>query len=246
MLKMVVLAAVIVLLGAGPAAAQVFEAEGRYWFTDLEGSAKIDNGVDGTRFDFEDDLDLDAEGLPELRVSLGLGNARFRLAYATATFEGDGTLSQTIVFEGRTFTAGTRVESEFELHYARFAWIWTPTIIPGVLRAGPMFELKGFLADVSLESPGVREAAEVPLVLPTIGVATDVSVGPVQVFGEVSGLPAGDYGYLVDGEAGVRVMPLPLLALSAGYRIFDARAGDDDDYARLRLTGPFVNLALRF
>jgi hypothetical protein len=111
-----------------------------------------------------------------------------------------------------------------------------------------MLELKGFLMDMSLESTAGRESANLPIVLPTIGLAADVSIWRLQLFGEVSGLPAGDLGYLVDGEVGIRydVPILPFLAVSAGYRIFEVRVGEDDDFGHLRLSGPFASLALRF
>jgi hypothetical protein len=247
--KVVILAAALVLLGPGLAAAELFEIEGRYWSTDFKGSARIkDGGVAGTRFDFENDLGLEGDDMPELRVSLGLGNSRFRLAYTHGVFEGDKTLDQTITFEGRTFNVNDRVTSEIDLHYGRFAWIWTPSIVPGILRVGPMLELKGFLADVSLESTTVRESANLPIVLPTIGLAGDVSIWRLELFAEISGLPAGDYGYLVDGEVGIRydIPILPLAVLAAGYRIFEVRVGEDDDFGHLRLSGPFASLMLRF
>jgi hypothetical protein len=248
MVKIVVLAVAVLLLGPGLAAAEVLELEGRYWFTDIKGSAKIeDDNIEGTRIDLEDDLGVDGEGMPELRFSFGLGGSRLRFAYTHVTFEGDKTLERNVTFSGDTFPAGTRVETEFDLHYGRAGWIWTPSIIPGVLRVGPMLELKGFLADVSLDSTAISESAKLPFVLPTLGAAGDFSFGDyIQVFAEVSGLPAGDYGYLVDAEAGVRVSPIPLVAVVAGYRIFSVRVGDDDDFGRMRLSGPFAGLAVRF
>jgi hypothetical protein len=47
----------------------------------------------------------------------------------------------------------------------------------------------------------------------------------VLKFGEASGLPAGDLGHIVDAEAGVH---------------------DGGDFAKLRLSGPFVGVSLRF
>jgi hypothetical protein len=248
MVKIVVVAVAVLLLAPGLAAADVLELEGRYWFTDIKGSAKIENNnLEGTRIDLEDDLGVDPENMPEVRLSLGLGNSRIRFAYTHATFEGDETLARDVTFAGRTFTAGTRVESEFDMHYGRIGWIWTPSIVPGVFRVGPMFEFKGFLADVSLDSGATSKSAKLPFVLPTVGVATDFSFGDyIQVFAEVSGLPAGEYGYLVDGEAGVRVSPIPLVSIVAGYRVFDVRVGEDDDSGRLRLSGPFAGLAIKF
>ena len=247
MVRIVVLTVVLLLLGPGLAAAQIAELEGRYWFTDFKAAAKLEgSGLEGTRVDFEKDLGLDADEMPELRFSFGLGGSRIRAAYGYANLEGDQRIEQTIRFEGREFSAGQQVRSEIDLHYGRIGWIWTPTLIPGIFRIGPIVELKGFLADISLETSGTREEATLPIVLPTIGGATDVTIGPIQVFAEVSGLPAGDYGYLVDGEAGVRWIPIRFLTVFAGYRLFDVRVGDDDDYGRMRLSGPYLGLSLRF
>lgn len=249
-MRTIFLVAALLVLTPGLALAQILEAEGRYWFPDLKSSAKIESdAIEGTRIDFEDDLGLDAEDMPEARLSLGVGSNRVRFAYTRASLQGDQTLQQDITFEGTTFNASTRVESDFEFHYGRVGWIWTPPLIPGLLRLGPMFEVKGFLADIELRAPaaGVRESATLPFVLPTVGLAAEVSpVSAVRLFAEISGLPAGDYGYLVDAEAGLRIVPIRFFTLSAGYRYFDVRAGDDEDFARLRLAGPFVGASFRF
>jgi hypothetical protein len=246
-IRIVVLTAVLLVLGPGLAAAQIAELEGRGWVTDFKAAAKLEgSGLEGTRVDFEKDLGIDSDEMPELRFSFGLGGSRIRAAYGYANLEGDKTLEQTISFEGRTFNATDRVRTEIGLHYGRIGWIWTPTIIPGIFRIGPIVELKGFLADISLESNTVSEEATLPIVLPTIGGATDVTIGQFQVFAEVSGLPAGDYGYLVDGEAGVRWIPIRFFTAFLGYRLFDVRVGDDDDYGRMRLSGPYLGLSLRF
>jgi hypothetical protein len=92
-----------------------------------------------------------------------------------------------------------------------------------------------------------RETAVLPMVFPTVGAVANLTpVKSVDVFVEVSGVPFGDLGHVVDAEAGVRYSPIPFVAISAGYRVFDARVGKDDRFGELSLWGPFVGASLRF
>jgi hypothetical protein len=56
----------------------------------------------------------------------------------------------------------------------------------------------------------------------------------------------GDFGHVVDAEAGLRFVPFRFLTVSAGYRVFDVRVSNDDDFATLTLTGPFIAASFRF
>ncbi len=255
-LEWLVLAAVVVGLAASPASAQMLvELEARYWLPDLDASMKVDDdSLPGTDIDLEEDLGLDGEEAPEGRLTIRTGVvSRLRLAYTRLRFEADETLSRTIRFGGETFAAGQTVASEVEMHYGRVGWLWQPLTIPGLLRFGPLFEVKGFWVEASIETrgagPTASETERFPLALPTVGLALDLSPHPmIHLFAEASGVPLGDLGHVVDAEAGLRLTPLPLLAISAGYRIFDVRIGedDDDDMAELTLFGPFVGASLRF
>lgn len=253
MLRIAILAVCLMLLATPPAIAQIVELEGRYWFADLEGSAQVKSGsVPGTRVDLEKDLGIDDENLPEARLTFWTGpNSRIRLAYLYGNFEGDTILGRTIEFNGTTFTASTRVETEIELHYGRLGWAYMFPVVPGIFKVGPLLEVKGVFIDASLKTVGsgttVRESAQLPIAFPTVGVMLNLTPHRMlEIFGEASGIPLGDLGYVVDAEAGLRFVPFGLLTLSAGYRIFDVRVGDDDDFGKLKLAGPFVSVSLRF
>lgn len=253
-LKTLVLAAIVLALAAPPAWGQILvELEGRYWVPDLDASIKVDDdSLPGTDIDLEDDLGLDREEAPEGRLTIRTGLvSRLRLAYTRLAFDADETLERTIQFGGETFAAGQTVASEVEVHYGRVGWFWQPVTVPGILRFGPLFEVKGFWVEASIETrgpgPTVSETERFPLALPTVGLALEVTPHDlIQLFVEASGVPLGDLGHVVDAEAGVRLTPLPILAISAGYRAFDVRIGDDDDKAELTLFGPFVGAVLRF
>lgn len=253
MLRTIVLASLAVLLAQGVASAEIVDFEGRYWFTDLKANVRAKSGsLPGTDVDFVDDLGLKSDNAAEARVTFFTGlNSRIRLAYTKLDFDSDRTLSKTITFEGDTFTANSRVASDLEIHYGRLGWIWQPLAIPGLIKVGPVLELKGFLIDAELRTrdvmPRVKESATFPLVLPTVGAALDISPHRmITLFGEASGLPAGDYGHIVDAEAGIRFIPVSFFTISAGYRMFDLRVGAKDDFAKLRIFGPFVGASLRF
>jgi hypothetical protein len=253
MRRTVLLAALAVLFAPGVAFGQIVELEGRYWFTDLSAAMKAKGGsLPGTDIDFGDELGLKSENAPEGRLTFLTGrNSRIRLAYTPLHFEGEKTIGRTITFDGTTFAANSRVATDLDIQYGRIGWIWEPLGIPRVLKFGWIVEAKGFLIDASMRNrgvtPEVRETASLPFVLPTLGLAFDLTLHPaVHLFAEASGLPAGDLGHIVDAEAGLRILPVPFVNLSAGYRILDIRVEDGGDFAKMRLSGPFVGASLRF
>lgn len=253
MVKTFALTVFIMLLGHASAFAQIIDIEGRYWFADLDASAKVKSGsVPGSRIDLDDDLAVDREDLPELRLTVSTGlNGKLRLAYLHGDFEGERTIERSFQFAGTTFTANSRVDSDIELHYGRIGWAWQFIAVPGVFKVGPMFELKGLVVDASLRTRGpgtnVHESTVLPMAFPTLGVMANVTpVRYLDVFAEVSGVPFGDLGHVVDAEAGLRLIPIRFLSLSAGYRLFDVRVGKDDNFARLKLSGPFIGASVRF
>lgn len=248
-----VIAAALVLAGFGAAQAQVVDIEGRYWFADLDAATRVESdSIPGTRIDLDRDLGMDGDNLPEIRLGIGTGlNSRFRLAYTHGEFEGARTLERGIEFAGTTFAATSRVESELELHYGRIGWAWQFIAVPGIFKIGPLFELKGLVVDASLRGRGagsdVRESQVLAMAFPTVGAMANLTpLRWLEVFAEISGIPFGDLGHVVDAEAGVRIIPFPLLSVSAGYRVLDARIEIDDDLADLTLSGPFLGASLRF
>jgi hypothetical protein len=253
MSRIILLASALLFFAPGLALAQIVELEGRYWFTDVKAKAKVTSGsLEGTNVDFTEDLGLDAEGAPGVRLTFGLPfNSKIRLAYTYLHLQGDTTLDQTINFGGSTFTANTLVESELELHYGRLGWIWQPIAVPGVLKLGPILELKAAVLDATVDSrntiPTVKESQELGLILPTIGAALDFTPHRmIHLFAEVSGLPGGSLGYIVDAEAGIRIVPVPFLTIAGGYRYFDLKIEYDNDSGQAKLYGPFVGVSARF
>ena len=85
------------------------------------------------------------------------------------------------------------------------------------------------------------------MAFPTVGAMLSVTpISALDVFAEVSGMTFGDFGHVVDAEIGLRFIPIRFLTVSGGYRLFDLRVSNDDDFAKLKLTGPFVGASIRF
>ena len=251
MMRMGLLAALLVLVAPTPTVAQVVDLEGRYWFTNLDASTKVESGsLPGTRIDVGQDLRVDDANIPEVRLTFSTGvHSKLRLAYLQGSFDGDTTLSQSIRFSGTTFAATTRVDTDLDLYYGRIGWTWQFAAVPGIFTIGPLLELKGVVVDATIRSPGtgLRESATLPMAFPTVGAMLSVTpISALDLFAEVSGMTFGDFGHVVDAEIGLRFIPIRFVTVSAGYRLFDLRVSNDDDFAKLKLTGPFVGASIRF
>jgi len=256
MSKKILLVLVILIFTPCLAVAQkgpTLELEGRYWITDLKGKVKASDTFLDTEVDFKRDVGIKDENFPEARLTWYAGpKSKIRLAYTQAGFEGDEYLNRTIEFDGQTFPVGTRVETDVKVRYLRLGWAWQFIDIgKGAVKLGTLLEGKGFWGKVSLEAPDlsipVRESKKFLFGLPTIGVALDINPHKmVNIFGEISGLTAGRYGYTYDAEAGIKLIPFKFFSIVGGYRIFDVKAKHNSDYAKLRLHGPFAGATLRF
>ena len=253
MFKKVLAGVCFLIIAVGLAFAQdgKLEFEGRYWIADLDAEAKAVESNLGAKFDFKSDLGMQDEDFPEGRIIWHTGpNSKLRLAYTQVDYSGDKEVTRTIEFEGQSYTAGTRVKSGLEIQYLRLGWIWQfIDIADGAIKLGPVIEAKGIIADVSLDAPtlNINESEEFLGGLPTAGIALDINpTKKINLFGEISGFHAGDYGYFFDAEAGLKVMPFKNLSIVAGYRIIDINAEDDPDFLEMQIEGPFVGGTLRF
>ena len=113
--KTLLVLAVATLTGAA-ATAQTLELEGRYWAPTLTGQVQVTGGAQVPNglgvIDLKDDLGFSDKRFEEWRVSLATGpHSRLRVAYLSMDYRGDQQVQRTIVFNGQTYTVGTRVVS---------------------------------------------------------------------------------------------------------------------------------------
>jgi hypothetical protein len=243
---------VFVSVGLAYAESEKFEAEARYWFTDLESKASVtSSGVTGTDIDLKDDLGIGDENLLEARLAWNTGpNSKIKFAYTQVGYSGSKNVDKTITFEGKTYTVGTNVESDLDIQYLRLGWAWQfINLAEGKVKLGTLLDVKALMLEASLDAPslGFSESADFAGALPTVGLVLDLNpIEKVNLFAEVSGLTAGDYGYFIDTEFGIKLTPMKNFSFSAGYRIFDMKFENDPDYAELTISGPFIGGTLKF
>jgi hypothetical protein len=99
---------------------------------------------------------------------------------------------------------------------------------------------------------GFQGSGEFDAVLPAVGVYAIFHPFPVPLLaglalaGRVVGGTIGDKASFVDAEAAIEWLPIPLLAIRAGYRYFHGRGEDGGDEVKVDLSGPFVGVTLAF
>jgi len=172
--------------------------------------------------------------------------------YTPLDYSGDQVVSRTVVFNGRQYTLGTRIQSALSIQHLQLGWSYDLIRAKeGRIRVGPVVEADGFLMHGRLTAPDlatpITEVEDVSAGLPTAGVALTISPHRrVDIYGQVAGMSAGSYGYFVGSDSGVRVRPVSHLLLTAGYRTFNLHIESSADFFRTQLRGPFVGAGFWF
>ena len=252
-----------VLLGAltlvtVPAAAQTLELEGRYWPATLTAQVNVTGGHPDippslTTINLKDDLGLKDKNLSDWRLTLCTGpHSKLRLGYVKMDYRADQAVQRTVVFNGTTYTVGTRVITKLGLDYWRLGWIWYfAGTSSDAVQVGSLLEAKTISADASVSAPDLippaLNATKFSSTLPSVGLMLDVRPShTVDIYVEASGVSAGTYGRGVDAEAGLKLAPVRNVSISGGYRYFDLEAKDTPDFAKIKNAGPYVGVGVNF
>lgn len=182
-----------------------------------------------------------------------LGRHSFRFEGFGVDVEGDGPLSRTIDFDGQCYSIGSQVSSEasatfFGADYG-FDLVHNDLMGLGLTLGARFVSTEAKLTAVSL---GIHGLGEVDALMPAIGVKLVMHPLPVPLLaslalvGRLVGGYLPDIGQFVDAEEGVEWLPIPVLALRAGYRYFHASGEDGNNEAQITLSGPYVSVTLAF
>lgn len=242
--------AIAALLFFSADALAVLSVEGRYWFSNLDGTVKSTSaGIAGTDIDLVNTLGMESsKDFLEGRITLDLGNHRLRYAYIPMKWTGSKTISQSVVFNGTTYSASTKVDSELKLNYHRLSYEYD-VINTLDNRLGLILDVKYLDQQARLKASalGFDKSESIKVPVPAIGLAAQVGLPYfLTVGGEVTGITVGKKAYLVDGEAGVNFKPIPLVTVSGGYRYFRLHIEKNDNKGDLTIDGPFVMLRAGF
>lgn len=231
-------------------ASAVVDVEARYWFSTIDSEVKVSSGtLVGTDIDVVTDLGLDEQkNFFEGRLKLELGSHSLRYAFVPLKWDGSKALTQSVTFNGQTYTASTQVDTDLKLTYHRLGYEYDFIDLMDN-KFGMIIELKYFDTEARLKAPalGLNEAESIKAPVPTVGLAAQVGLPfLVNIGGEITGVSLGSTAYLVDAEAAVNFKPAPFVVISGGYRLFKLHLENNDDQVDFSVKGPFLTLRADF
>ena len=257
-------AALLFLLSGAPAMAadEVIGVRVREWFARMSGSIEGDDGSGtSTRLDLASDLGLADRNLTtEIQGYLGIPLlGRIYLGWWRAHDTGSETLDRTVEFDGFTYTASTRVDSEVTLDVAYLTYEFAfPTIPVGDLisiELSAQVSLRGVRGEGSIEESagGQSGKGDGAVGFPTVGAHVTVQLFKlIRVEVEAVGLTFsyGDWSmhyWEVYGE--VVAQPLPWLFAGVGYKLASVhveKEGSQRFLVDVGVAGVYITAGLRF
>jgi len=248
-LKLVFILAVLLI----PASSSAFEvgARGYYWFPSLDGNVEVDKAsIVGTSIDLDKDLGIDDESYPTIEAFIEADKHHFSLAYTSIEYSGTKTLTRSIVFNGKTYSASALVNSLIEYRQIDFAYQYDFLNLENILAGfslGGVFQVKYLDGKVSLKTTGIDEKEEFTLPVPMIGLNLHVGLLADILEGRIRGTAIGYSGNMIYEIAGdVSYTPFPFLDIHGGYKIFVIDIDEEDIVFDYGLSGPYIALTLSF
>jgi outer membrane protein len=202
--------------------------------------------------DLKDDLNLDTENKPfaRIRAELPLILPNIYLMATPMTFKGSGQLTRSFSFNDQTFTGGVNVDSEVKLdHYDLALFYPIPALKTATLGKvnidlglnARKLDFEGTISQGSLTT-SKSLSVYVPMIF------AGIQVKPISAFSieaEVRGIAySGNHYYDYIGR--VRVNPIPLVFIGAGYRAETIKIDQSDVKADIKFGGPFIEAGLSF
>jgi hypothetical protein len=218
----------------------------------LTGDAQVSaNGSpEGTSFDLQDTLGLDQDvntpGIEGFARILLVGHISF--SHFRSQADGSARLDDPLEFNGETFAAGERVDTEIEM--SRYKLLFGYNLGLKVVNIGFLGGAHLVDLDARMEGAGHEEQEDLRLPVPAVGVS--IGIHPLKwlaLHGELSGFSVTVSGFrtrLLDGYAGVDFLLASKVGLGLGYRYFLLEAEDDDegDSVDLAQRGAYAGLSL--
>ena len=226
------------------------ELEGRYWKPKLDSTVKIVENNIGTDVNLVGDLGLEEKkGFGEGRLQIKFFNRnKFNFSYLPMKWDADKTLTRTIQFDGQTYTAGTRVQSQLDLKLYKAGYEFD-FIANRYGFLGAAFDVLVADNHVELKAPAlaIDQKYDATVPFPMIGLAGRIiPIKWLSLTAKVSGLPMGGYGHIIDAEASIDINPIKYVSISGGYRYLNAKAKYNDNFGEYKLDGPFAAFKIRF
>ncbi len=218
------------------------------WRTNIRGNLQ----ASGTPVDLHSDLALQESWTFFGRLTAKVGRRqRLFLEGSPYRFEGQNTLSRSIVYAGRTYVVNEPISSRAEMTYISGGYQFD-----FLSRAGGHlgFQMSGAYIDafgmITATNRGITGSKQQTIGLPLIGMEGRTFLLPhrrwVDIQGEIKGMTFGSYGRHIQGTVtgGVGTGPV---SVRVGYQVLDSNLHDQSEASgiRLRLSGPIIGVQFR-
>jgi outer membrane protein len=202
--------------------------------------------------DLKDDLNLGRETKPfaRIRAELPLILPNIYLMATPMEFKGSGVLQRSISYNNHPFILGTSVDSKLKLdHYDVALFYPIPvlkTVTGGKLNVDLGLNARKIDFEGTINNGIVNASKSLSIYVPMI--FAGIQVKPIDAFSieaEVRGIAYSNSHYY-DYIGRLRVNPIPLVFIAAGYRAETIKIDQSDVKADIKFGGPFVEAGLHF
>lgn len=198
--------------------------------------------------DLKDDLNLDKENKPfvRIRAELPLVLPNIYLMATPMSFEGSGQLTRSISYNDQTFLVGTNVDSKIKLDHYDLALFYPIPALKTATLDKLNIDLGLNARKIDFEGTINQNSKTLSIYVPMIFVG--IQVKPVSAFSieaELRGMAYSNSHYY-DYIGRLRVNPIPLVFIAAGYRAETIKIDQSDVKADIKFGGPFVEAGLSF
>lgn len=219
-----------------------FEAD--YWRPELTAQVRI--GEIGTLLDLKDDLGVVDDDTFRVGATIRFSDrSRLHVSYTPLKYSGDKRLERTVIFDGKTYSVNTQVQSSLDGSYFaadyRFGLIRSEGLELDGLVGVKYADVDALVVSVDI---GQRALASLKAPVPIVGAVARINTGPVGFSGEFSGLTIGSRGSLYELDIKARAFLGRNLAAHAGYRRLHVRVDHDSDFGIFKPGGFYFGAEL--
>ena len=247
----VLCALALLLFSAMPVGAFEIGARGYYWFPGFKADMKADSaGLSGTDINLKDNLDVGTEAFPSVEVFGGLGRSHMGLTYTPIAYSGSKRLAIPINFAGKTFAAGTNVDTDLKLRMLDLEYRFTALNMENIL-AGFSLDAIGQIkyidgeAKIAAPTLGVEGKQSIQLPIPMVGVGAHIGLllDLLEARAKITGIGYSG-NYLYEALADLSLTPFPFLDIHAGYKVIQVHLDRNDLFLNANFAGPYLALTV--
>ncbi|VBB07125.1 Hypothetical protein LUCI_2369 [Lucifera butyrica] len=239
------LAICFALFSETAAASGEISLEGEYWNPHVSGELKSSVNID-----VKNDLGLGHSSIADLKLGFkGDKGPKYFIKYENPSFNNTGSLTHSLNFDGRDYSAGDRVTSSMDVKHYQFG-IQNDKITPGgkisIIYSYNHNSIHTGIQDVTQNFDRNKDGTSDAL---NVGFAWEsLNRKGINFFAAVTPLSIGTHGGYLDYNAGVKSEIGKTMTLTAGYRGERLEAGktSGSDGSTINLKGWYVFLGSGF